>query len=77
MLSARREGSLNEVAELCIELGSPKTIVVPVDVAKVEDCRRIVDATITHFGRCMNIYFTLLSLNSFGSLFIFVLLRPF
>ncbi|XP_021846204.1 11-beta-hydroxysteroid dehydrogenase A-like [Spinacia oleracea] len=51
VLSARREGSLNEVAELCIELGSPKTIVVPVDVAKVEDCRRIVDATITHFGR--------------------------
>ncbi|KAL2935678.1 11-beta-hydroxysteroid dehydrogenase 1B [Bienertia sinuspersici] len=50
VLSARREGSLREVADLCLELGSPDAIVVPADVAKVDDCRRVIDATISRYG---------------------------
>ncbi|XP_074315125.1 11-beta-hydroxysteroid dehydrogenase A-like [Silene latifolia] len=51
VLAARREKSLREVAALCLELGAPDAIVVKADVAKVEDCRRIVDHTISHYGR--------------------------
>lgn len=51
VLAARRERSVREVADLCTELGSPDAIVVGADVSKVEDCWRIVDATISHFGR--------------------------
>ncbi|KAL9243387.1 hypothetical protein vseg_017281 [Gypsophila vaccaria] len=51
VLAARRERSLGEVADLCRELGAPDAIVVRADVAKVEDCRRIVESTISHYGR--------------------------
>ncbi|CAO2818170.1 unnamed protein product [Amaranthus hypochondriacus] len=51
VLSARREGSLREVADICLELGSPDAIVVPADVAKIEDCQRLVNATISHYGQ--------------------------
>ncbi|KAK9684312.1 hypothetical protein RND81_10G201400 [Saponaria officinalis] len=51
VLAARREKSLQEVANLCLELGSPNAITVPADVSKIDDCKRIVDSTIAHFGQ--------------------------
>lgn len=51
-IAARREKSLREVAERALDLGSPDVLVVPADVSKVEDCKRIVDKTMSHFGRC-------------------------
>lgn len=62
MLSARREGSLREVADLCLEMGAPDAIVVSGDVAKVEDCRRIIDATISRYGRCKKLFVMLSTL---------------
>lgn len=50
-LAARREQSLKEVAENARDLGSPDVIVVQADVAKLEDCRRLVEAAVNHFGR--------------------------
>lgn len=50
-LAARRDRSLNEVAEGARELGSPDVITIQADVSKAEDCRRIVDQTMSHFGR--------------------------
>ncbi|KAI3455065.1 hypothetical protein Pfo_011728 [Paulownia fortunei] len=52
VLAARRERSLQEVAERARDLGSPDVVVVRADVSKVEDCRRVVDQTMNHFGRC-------------------------
>ncbi|XP_075480680.1 11-beta-hydroxysteroid dehydrogenase A-like [Primulina tabacum] len=51
VLAARREKSLQEVAEMARELGSPDVVVIRADVSKVEDCRRVVDQTMNHFGR--------------------------
>ncbi|MCD7464128.1 Polycomb protein sop-2 [Datura stramonium] len=50
-LAARRERSLNEVAERARELGSPDVLTVHADISKAHDCRRIVDQTMSHFGR--------------------------
>ncbi|KAK6123753.1 hypothetical protein DH2020_042508 [Rehmannia glutinosa] len=52
VLAARRERSLQDVAERARDLGSPDVVVVHADVSKVEDCRRLVDQTMNHFGRC-------------------------
>lgn len=52
VLAARRERSLQEVADTARYLGSPDVVVVRADVSKVDDCRRIVDQTMNHFGRC-------------------------
>nr|XP_010929562.1 11-beta-hydroxysteroid dehydrogenase 1B isoform X2 [Elaeis guineensis] len=51
VLVARRESSLLEVAKRAQELGSPDVLVLPADVAKPEECRRFIDATLSHFGR--------------------------
>ncbi|OAY68316.1 11-beta-hydroxysteroid dehydrogenase 1B [Ananas comosus] len=51
VLVARREGSLQEVAERARDLGLPDVLVIPADVAKPEDCQRFVGAVIAHFGR--------------------------
>ncbi|XP_021775833.1 11-beta-hydroxysteroid dehydrogenase 1B-like [Chenopodium quinoa] len=51
VLAARREQSLRDVAYMCLELGSPDSITVTADVSIVDDCKRIVDSTISHFGR--------------------------
>lgn len=51
-LAARREKSLEEVADRAREYGSPDVLVIPADVSKVEDCKRIVGETMDHFGRC-------------------------
>ncbi|KAH0686558.1 hypothetical protein KY290_018167 [Solanum tuberosum] len=50
-IAARREKSLREVAERALDLGAPDVLVVPADVSKVEDCRRVIDKTMSHFGR--------------------------
>uniref|UniRef100_M1DQB9 Steroleosin n=1 Tax=Solanum tuberosum TaxID=4113 RepID=M1DQB9_SOLTU len=50
-IAARREKSLLEVAERALDLGAPDVLVVPADVSNVDDCRRIVDRTMSHFGR--------------------------
>lgn len=51
VLAARREHRLGEVAAGAREIGSPEVVMITADVAKVEDCKRIVDETISHFGR--------------------------
>lgn len=49
---ARMVGSLHDVAARARDGGSPDVLVVAGDVAKPEDCRRFVQATVEHFGRC-------------------------
>ncbi|VFQ77980.1 unnamed protein product [Cuscuta campestris] len=51
VLAARREGSLNHVANRARELGAPDVVAIRADVSIVDDCRRIVDQAISHFGR--------------------------
>ncbi|OMO49594.1 Short-chain dehydrogenase/reductase SDR [Corchorus olitorius] len=50
-LTARREKSLHEVADRARDLGSPEVITIRADVSKIDDCRRLVDDTVNHFGR--------------------------
>ncbi|XP_054804464.1 11-beta-hydroxysteroid dehydrogenase A-like [Prosopis cineraria] len=50
-LSARRENALGEVADRARDCGSPDVIIISADVSKVEDCSRMVDETVSHFGR--------------------------
>ncbi|GAB2221379.1 hypothetical protein Drorol1_Dr00012555 [Drosera rotundifolia] len=51
VLAARREHRLQEVADKARILGSPDVLVVPSDVSKADQCQRVVDETIDHFGR--------------------------
>lgn len=51
-LTARREKSLQEVADRARDLGSPNVITIRADVSKVDDCRKLVEETVNHFGRC-------------------------
>ncbi|XP_047960080.1 11-beta-hydroxysteroid dehydrogenase A-like [Salvia hispanica] len=51
VLAARRDKSLQEVADTARYLGSPEVVVIRADVSKVDDCRRVVDQTMNHFGR--------------------------
>ncbi|KAL6280869.1 hypothetical protein ACE6H2_017750 [Prunus campanulata] len=51
VLVGRRENSLREVVDRASDCGSPDVLMVGADVSKVEDCKRIVDETINHFGR--------------------------
>lgn len=51
-LCARREKSLEEVADTAREIGSPDVITIRADVSKVDDCRSLVEETMNHFGRC-------------------------
>ncbi|KAF8116591.1 hypothetical protein N665_0016s0022 [Sinapis alba] len=50
-LVARREDRLEIVAETSRQLGSGDVIIIPGDVAKVEDCKKFIDETIRHFGK--------------------------
>lgn len=50
-LGARRENRLRQVADVARELGSPDVIIIPADVSLPQDCKRLVDQTINHFGR--------------------------
>jgi NAD(P)-dependent dehydrogenase (short-subunit alcohol dehydrogenase family) len=40
------------VAGTAYQLGSPEVIVIRADVSRVADCKRFVDETVEHFGRC-------------------------
>ncbi|KAJ8420441.1 hypothetical protein Cgig2_026597 [Carnegiea gigantea] len=42
---------LGKVADTCREMGSTDAVTVTADVTDVNDCKRIVDSAITHFGR--------------------------
>lgn len=44
------------MAERARDLGSPDVLVIRADVSKVEDCRRVVDQTMNHFGRSKIIF---------------------
>ncbi|XP_050224762.1 11-beta-hydroxysteroid dehydrogenase 1A-like [Mercurialis annua] len=50
-LVARRENRLSDVAFRAEEFGSPNVLTILADVQKVEDCRRLVEETVGHFGR--------------------------
>ncbi|KAB5519449.1 hypothetical protein DKX38_023768 [Salix brachista] len=50
-LVARRKDRLGVVADKARKLGSPDVFLVRADVSKVEDCKRIVDETLNHFGQ--------------------------
>ncbi|GJZ98716.1 glucose/ribitol dehydrogenase [Tanacetum coccineum] len=46
------DSRLQHVVERARELGSPDVLFVFADVSKVDECRKFVDDTIEHFGRC-------------------------
>ncbi|XP_076920977.1 11-beta-hydroxysteroid dehydrogenase A-like [Bidens hawaiensis] len=50
-LSARREDRLQQVADRCLQIGSPDVIVIRSDVSDAHDCKRMVDLTVHHFHR--------------------------
>lgn len=50
-LVGRRENALREVVDQAAQCGSPDVIMICADVSKAEDCKRLVDQTIIHFGR--------------------------
>ncbi|KAF7838791.1 11-beta-hydroxysteroid dehydrogenase 1B-like [Senna tora] len=50
-LCARRENALREIADKARDCGSPDVIIILADVSKVEDCMRMLDETVNHFGR--------------------------
>ncbi|KAL2515057.1 11-beta-hydroxysteroid dehydrogenase 1A [Forsythia ovata] len=57
VLAARRERSLQEVAERARDLGSPDVLVVRTDVSRVEDCRNASKAAIAQFFETLRIEF--------------------
>ncbi|PKI76700.1 hypothetical protein CRG98_003009 [Punica granatum] len=65
-LVARRESRLVEVANRAYWLGSPDVIVIRADVSKVDDCKRFVDETVSHFGRPYSSYFAIPHLRQSG-----------
>ncbi|KAK1407167.1 hypothetical protein QVD17_38780 [Tagetes erecta] len=54
-LVARRERQLSRVAQYASAIGSPNVVVIPADVSKYDECNRLVDQTIKHFGRLLNV----------------------
>ncbi|GAB2215777.1 hypothetical protein Droror1_Dr00020176, partial [Drosera rotundifolia] len=50
-LAGRRGDRLQEVANKTRKLGSPKLLIIAADVSKVDDNKRMIDATINNFGR--------------------------
>lgn len=50
-LVGRRENALREVVDRASDFGSPDVLMIHADVSKVEDCKRIVDDTMNHYGR--------------------------
>ncbi|WOG89230.1 hypothetical protein DCAR_0208467 [Daucus carota subsp. sativus] len=45
------EDRLQQVAQVARELGAPDVIVIAADVSRIDDCQRMVDQTINHFGK--------------------------
>ncbi|KAK3035860.1 hypothetical protein RJ639_032997 [Escallonia herrerae] len=55
VIVARREERLQQVAKTARGLGSPDVVPICADVSNVNDCKRFVDETINHFGRCKSL----------------------
>ncbi|PWA58393.1 hydroxysteroid dehydrogenase 6 [Artemisia annua] len=51
VLAARRKHSLQEVADTAVSLGAPDAIAIRADVSNIEDCKRLINKTISHFGK--------------------------
>ncbi|XP_078156129.1 11-beta-hydroxysteroid dehydrogenase A-like isoform X1 [Carex rostrata] len=51
VLVARRKKSLQDVARMCRDFGSPSVLAVPADFTNPEECQKFVNATIKSFGR--------------------------
>eukprot|EP00897_Mesotaenium_endlicherianum_P002742 jgi/Mesen1/2496/ME000159S01621 len=51
VLAARREEKLRQVAAKCEKLGSPAAVVCRADVSKEEDCRNIIETTVSNFQK--------------------------
>ncbi|XP_066398159.1 11-beta-hydroxysteroid dehydrogenase 1A-like isoform X3 [Miscanthus floridulus] len=67
-LVARRESSLQQVADRALELGARDVIVLPGDVSAPDDCNRFVQTAISHYDRCAElIYLVLQDINFWGS----------
>ena len=52
VLVARREGRLRMVADRSIKRGAMDVRAIMADVSKEQDCRRIIEDTISQYGRC-------------------------
>lgn len=50
VLTARRENLLQKNAETCRQLGSPDVLVVPADLTKAENNKKVIDQAVDHFG---------------------------
>ncbi|CAN0906002.1 11-beta-hydroxysteroid dehydrogenase A [Linum grandiflorum] len=50
-IAARREDCLQRVATKARQLGSPDVIVIQADVSKVDDCQKLIQETVNHYGR--------------------------
>uniref|UniRef100_A0A0D9VGB2 3-oxoacyl-[acyl-carrier-protein] reductase n=1 Tax=Leersia perrieri TaxID=77586 RepID=A0A0D9VGB2_9ORYZ len=50
-LVARRKKALEDVAAAARERGSPSVLVLPADVSDADQSRRVVEATVAHFGK--------------------------
>jgi len=51
VLAARTESKLKEVAIKCQELGSTEVLIVRTDVSSVDDCKSLINQTISTYGR--------------------------
>ncbi|GJM95705.1 hypothetical protein PR202_ga12482 [Eleusine coracana subsp. coracana] len=51
VLVARREWSLRQVADKAFELGARDVIILPGDVANPDDCKRVVQTTMSHYDQ--------------------------
>lgn len=51
VLAARDEDDLSQAAADLRQLGSPDVLTVPTDVSDQDQCRRLIERTVEHFGR--------------------------
>ncbi|KAF3323621.1 11-beta-hydroxysteroid dehydrogenase 1B-like protein [Carex littledalei] len=51
VLVARREQALRNVAKVALDIGAPDVLVVPADISDPEAAKRVIEETISHFGK--------------------------
>lgn len=51
VLAARREENLEEVARKARQMGASDVMEMPTDVTKIDDCQKLIDETVSRFGR--------------------------
>ena len=71
VLVARREGRLRMVADRSIKRGAMDVRAITADVSKEDDCRRVIEDTVNHYGR-RNVPFFLYVKNKTLSVYIYV-----